>query len=135
MNKINNKYSSYKNIFFFFIDSQQDTHDNFLNTKIFQKISDLAPVKYFSVFNINKIDFDFLEKNEKLIFFFLIFNELFFKTHIKNLKNCLNAETNLDKSFLNLKIKFFLNFFFFNFYIYNSIFLLKKIALKKSYNS
>ena len=62
-----------------------------------------------------------------MLFFFFIFNKLFFKSNLKNLKNLINNEDILS----NLKLKTNLNFFFFSRYILNFVFLLKKISYLK----
>lgn len=123
---------NYKNSFFFFVDYINETETTmFKIDKFFIDSSFLSPNKYFSVFYNEKIDFTFLEKNEKLISFFLIFNKFFFKHQIKNLKFCLHNE-NLFKS-LNKKLNltFYSNFYFFFRYFYSFIFILKKISSNK----
>lgn len=97
------------------------------------------PVKYFLSFQNNKINFSFLEKNNKLLFFFVFFGKIFFKDQLKNLKNLLNIENNLfnNVSAINtlalMRNKLYLNFFFFFRHIFSFIFLLKNISLKRSY--
>jgi hypothetical protein len=117
------------NSFFFFFDSfgiEGEKHllsvDNF-----FGKSDSFSTIKYFLHFFTNDIDFNFLEKNNKLIFFFLIFNKLFFKDHLRTLKRMLDNENTLSK----LKIKFYLNFYFFSKRLYSFVFILKSISLLK----
>lgn len=122
-----------KNSFFFFIDSVKDFETKYFKIDNFFKDSSLLdPNKYFSIFYNTNIDFDFLEKNEKMLSFFFIFNKFFFKDQLKNLKICLINECisgrDLEKK---LSITFFLNFYFFFRHFYTFIFLLKKIALNK----
>lgn len=121
-----------KNSFFFFVDFLKDFETKYFKIDTFFSDSEfLFPNKYFSFFSIEKIDFDFLEKNEKLLTFFYIFNKLFFKDQIKNLKTCLLNEFSSIKIKKGLKINFFLNFYFFFRYYYTFIFLIKKIAIIK----
>ena len=125
-NNNNNKHLLTDSSFFFFIDSLNSFESKFIKTKLFFPYFHLlSPINFFSVFKNNKIDFDFLEKNEKMLFFFFIFNKLFFKSNLKNLKNLINNEDILS----NLKLKTNLNFFFFSRYILN--FVLKKISYLK----
>lgn len=128
---MNNNSVNYKNSFFFFIDLLKEFEANsFKVNSFFQQVDLLLPVKYFSVFPINKINFDFIEKSDKMFFFFYIFNKFFFKNQIKNLKFCFINEDGLLKTD-NLKNKFIYNLFFFARYFYNFVFILKKIALLK----
>lgn len=114
-NKINN------NIFFFFVDANKDYDIKLFNiNNFFWNIDLLLPVKYFLSFQKNKINFSFLEKNNKLLFFFVFFGKIFFKDQLKNLKNLLNIENNLfnNVSAINtlalMRNKLYLNFFFFS---------------------
>lgn len=121
-----------KNSFFFFVDCLKDFENKYFKINNFFINTDfLFPNKYFSVFLKDKIDFDFLDKNEKLVTFFFIFNKFFFKNQITKLKVCLINEHFLFNSLKQkLNITFFLNFYFYFRYIYTFTFILKKKALK-----
>lgn len=130
-----NQIFKYKNSFFFFVDFLKDFEQKYLKIdKFFGDSKLLFPNKYFSIFSNTKIDFDFLEKNEKLISFFFIFNKFFFKDQLKKLKLCFIID---EKFFINLEkrlsINLFLNFYFFFRQIYSFILIIKKIALIKKY--
>lgn len=131
MNQNNN--NKITNSFFFFVDFLKEIEsskylkiDNF-----FKDTSKLYPNAYFSIFSNSQIDFDFLEKNEKLISFFLYNGKLFFKNQIKNLKICSLYEEKIKSVQKRLNISFFLNLFYFFRHIYCLIFLLKKISFIK----
>jgi len=122
----------YKNIFFFFIDCIKENEFDYLKiNNFFQNAEVLCHNKYFSMFSSNKIDFSFLEKNEKLLSFFIYGNKFFFKNQIKILKlyvlNALNENSNKN-------IPFFMNFFFFMRNLYFFVFILKKISFLKKKN-
>lgn len=128
MNQINNN----KNSFFFFVDFMDELESKYLKIdNFFQDPSFLFPNKFFSIFSNEKIDFDFLEKNEKLISFFFIFNKIFFKNHIKNLKLCFTNENMFKNLKKKMNISFFLNFYFFFRHVLCFIFVLKKICVYK----
>ena len=80
---INKNIKKKENIFFFYIDSSKEFEsNNLLKIKnFFPDFNLLLPVNFFSVFNLTKIDFSFLEKSEKMLFFF-IFLILFFLKRI-----------------------------------------------------
>lgn len=131
MNQNNNK--KITNSFFFFVDHLKEMEsskylkiDNFFNDT-----SKLYPNTYFSIFPNSQIDFDFLEKNEKLISFFLYNGKFFFKNQIKNLKICSLYEEKIKSIQKRLNISFFLNLFYFFRHVYCLIFLLKKISFIK----
>lgn len=124
-----------RNSFFFFIDSMTEFETTiFKIDNFFIDSSFLSPNKYFSIFSNEKIDFNFLEKNEKLISFFLIFNKIFFKDQIKNLKFCFYNEKLFRSLNKKLNLTFYLNFYFFFRYLYNFMFILKKISSIKNKN-
>ena len=87
MNQIKNN----KNYtFFFFVDCVKENESDYLKiNNFFYPLEILSHNKYFSIFQNNSVNFDFLEKNDKLISFFLYMNKFFFKNQIKNLKLCL----------------------------------------------
>lgn len=121
LNNFNNK------SFFFFIDFLKEFELNFFKVdSYFNNIELLCCNKYFIPFFNNKIDFLLLEKNEKFLFFFIIFNKIFFKTQKKILQLCLNIENDNILYKKSLKLKFNFNFFFFYKHIYLIIFILKK---------
>lgn len=125
---MNNKITSHS--FFFFIDNIKELENYYTKVdKFFNKNDLICNNKFFSFFLNEKIDFDFLEKNNKLITFFIFYNKIFFKDHLKNLKKCLINENFLKISNEKLNLKMFLNSYFFNKYILLSIFILKKRSL------
>lgn len=119
--------------FFFFIDCIKEIESVYLKINNFFDTSELlSHNKYFSIFLTKQIDFNFLEKNEKLISFFFFLNKFFFKDQIKSLKLCLLNE-DITKSIHKIKsIPFFLNFFYFFRYLYFFVFILKKFSFKKN---
>lgn len=130
MNQINLKST---NSFFFFVDSLENNDSKYLKIdNFFFDSTKLHPNIYFSVFCNSKMDFDFLEKNDKLISFFLYDGKFFFKDQIKNLKTCFLYEdmfrNNIEKK---LNLSFFLNFFYFFRNIYCFFLLLKKLSFIK----
>jgi hypothetical protein len=129
MNQIKNN----KNyIFFFYIDCIEENESNYFKINNFFHSSEiLCHNKYFSIFEANAIDFDFLEKNDKLISFFLYMNKFFFRNQKKNLKLCLLQNILTHNVFECSTIPFFLNMFFFFRHIYFFIFLLKKLSFNK----
>jgi hypothetical protein len=130
MNRVFSK-KNYKNSFFFFVDCSKNFESKcFKIDSFFYDYAFLFPNKFFSAFYNSRIDFDFLEKNEKLISFFFFYNKFFFKGQIKNLKTCLFNENFFENLEKKLNINFFLNFYFFFRHLYNFIFLLKKLAQK-----
>ena len=112
---IKNSNISYKdNSLFFFVDSVVGEQEKvFLNVnKFFNGIDLLLSTKYFLPLSNSKIDFNFLERNNKLVFFFYFMNKLFFKNQIRNLKFLLDVEKDNELSnVMFLNIKFYLNFF------------------------
>jgi len=136
---IKNSNISYKdNSLFFFVDSVVGEQEKvFLNVnKFFNGIDLLLSTKYFLPLSNSKIDFNFLERNNKLVFFFYFMNKLFFKNQIRNLKFLLDVEKDNELSnVMFLNIKFYLNFFFFSRHILSFIFLLKHISNSKIKNS
>jgi hypothetical protein len=100
--------------FFFFIDFLKEFESNSFKIDLyFNNVELLCCNKYFIPFFNNKINFSLLEENEKFLFFFIIFNKIFFKNQKKNLQICLNIEKNNLLYKKRLKLKFIFNFFFF----------------------
>lgn len=130
----NNNISYKNNSLFFFVDSVLGEQEKvFLNVNnFFNGIDLLSSTKYFLLLPKIKIDFNFLERNNRLVFFFYFINKLFFKDQIKNLRFLLDAEKDNELSnVMSLNIKFYLNFFFFSRHILSFIFLLKHISNSK----
>jgi hypothetical protein len=130
MNQFNNKIKG--NSFFFFIDLFEDGEAKYLKIdKFFNNHTKLYPNFYFSVFRNSKIDFDFLEKNDNLISFFMYNGKFFFKNQIKNLKACFFYEDKFKNIQNRLNNSFFLNLFYFFRHVYCFIFLLKRLSFIK----
>lgn len=130
----NNNINYMDNSLFFFVDSVVGEREKFfLNvSKFFNDIDLLSSTKYFLILSNSKIDFNFLEKNNRLVFFFFFINKLFFKDQIKNLKFLLDVEkNNILSNVMSLNIKFYLNFFFLSRHILSFVFLLKHISNSK----
>jgi len=120
--------------FFFFVDCIKENESDYLKiNNFFYPLEILSHNKYFSIFQNNSVNFDFLEKNDKLISFFLYMNKFFFKNQIKNLKLCLMQNEFIFNKLNGSNLPFFLNIFFFFRHIYFFIFLLKKLSFNKKY--
>jgi len=129
---INNK----QNTFFFFVDALESLDPHYLKIdNFFNDTKKLYPNAYFSVFSNSKINFDFLEKNEKLLSFFIYNGKIFFKNQIKNLKISFFYEEKFKNIEKRLNISFFLNLFYFFRHVYCFIFLLKKISYIKLFQN
>lgn len=129
---INNK----QNTFFFFVDVLESLDPHYLKIdNFFNDTKKLYPNAYFSVFSNSKINFDFLEKNEKLLSFFIYNGKIFFKNQIKNLKISFFYEEKFKNIEKRLNISFFLNLFYFFRHVYCFIFLLKKISYIKLFQN
>jgi len=126
------------NSFFFLIDFLKNGYEkNLLLINNFfrnEKINILSSVKYFLFYSNYKIDFIFLEKNYKLISFFIFLNKLFFKQQLKSLKILFDIEIKTNITNVNLlKNKFYLNYYYYYYHIIKIIFMLKFISSLKFY--